>query len=157
MGKEYLARSQEIQAWLDVLRQFSEEAAEGSLEAFYELKKAIAPDLEEEGEPKLDIKDLAGTIPPRTLATIYASQQLLKELWDNFGPYNSGFSSDSIPTVHKIGRTVGLFIQAGAFNPNGDKGNPLEILGQTVEAYLQLIAETEAKATVENGEGWLLL
>lgn len=155
--KGQLVKEKEIQAWLSELDQLSQEAAMGSVEAFYGLKKAIAPDLEEEGNPRFDIKDLAGSVPPRTLATVYASHQLLNEFWDNFGPYNPGFSPDSLPTVHKIGRTIGQFIQAGAFNPNGDKGNPLEILGQTVEAYCQLIGETDAKARVERRERWMNL
>lgn len=155
--KEQLVKEMEIQAWLGELDQLSQSVAMGSVEAFDGLRKAIAPDLEEEGSPRFDIEDLAGFVPPRTLATIYASQKLLNELWDNFGPYSPGFSPDSLPIVHKIVRTVGLFIQAGAFNPNGDKGDPLSILGQGIKAYQQLIQGTEAKERVKTTERWINL
>lgn len=155
--KEQLVKEMKIQAWLSELDQLSQRGAMGSVEAFNGLRKAIAPDLEKEGSPRFDIEDLAGFVLPRTLATIYTSQKLLNELWDNFGPYNPGFSPDSLPTVHKIVRTVGLFIQAGAFNPNGDKGDPLSILGQAVKAYQQLIQETDAKERVETTEKWMNL
>lgn len=154
--KEMLAKESEVQEWLGELSQLSQEAAVGSAAALYELRDMLAPDLEEQSL-KFGMRELAEIVSPETLGTLYAASGLIEDLWYNFGKYTIGFPPEFIPTVSEIGRSLGKFIQAGAFEQDGSKGDVLVKLGEAVNFYHRLISETEERAGVEDGSGWITL
>ncbi len=152
-----LQRTSEIQGWLSELDHFSQEAAEGSLEAVHELRKTLSPVIEEDGSSEFSLKELGEAVSDETFGTLFAADGIIEGLWNNFGRHNTGYSPESIPAVSEIFQSLGEFIQVGAFNQGGGKGEALVKLGSIVKSFNKLIEETEERAQVEDVSDWKTL
>jgi len=137
-----------VQKLLDELTRISLEMEEGSIKALYELRKLF---YDQYGKPPF--RELASEMKEETLFMLWAAQELLKNLWLNFGEGVPGFPK----------RQGGVFLQE--FTVALGRGIQVSIahmdftgyFGQALKAYFGLGNLCQIMAQTEGGGNWVTL
>lgn len=156
--KEDIQTEQRIEKWLAEINTTAQEMVKGSIDGLYTM--IVLLDVAypyNEPEPTVKIEELTKGEKLQELATFICARDLLERMWGNLGPGTLGFPSDLASQIQTISKPLGAFIQAGAFRRGVLLVNPLEHLGEALQAHQGLINIVNARAEVEDGSNWIQL